>query len=314
MNINYTHLIPLISEARSNAINSSFNGLLSNRQIIGIYLWQQKVTSMLQPIIQIIELSLRNSFHKECNNRFVHPEGKWWKCPNLQYNIHGTNYKNFQDKIAKAESSFKTEYKRKNSVPFHGSVNADDIIANTILYTWELLLSSDFISINPSQNNNYIWPKSINKIFRGLNNTEKNQSPTKTINDLLNLIKSFRDLRNRVSHHDCLWTKSSLPTHSTNIEFIAKEVSKTIQKKINKLAQLIYKISPNMNSLIDNWGIFIHLNEAVSHQNLLNFIDKNYFKFSSINEKDRFFSIYISHINDAYNIAKTNSNTICKTK
>lgn len=63
--IHYPHVIPFISQGKINAIKSTFGNNLSDRECYGIYIWSQKASSAIYPLLQQLEVTLRNSIDKE---------------------------------------------------------------------------------------------------------------------------------------------------------------------------------------------------------------------------------------------------------
>ncbi len=63
--INYPQIFPSISEGRIKAIKAAFEttstDVLTNRQYYGIFMWSQKSSASIYPLLQQLEITLRNS-------------------------------------------------------------------------------------------------------------------------------------------------------------------------------------------------------------------------------------------------------------
>ena len=291
--IHYEHMSKFLSSARINAINNAFGGKLTTKQIFGIFFWEQQIASAIYPIIQIVEISLRNSMNQVLKTRFGQ-NSNWWTQLKATDTCSATIREkckctlcDIKESIIKAENRFKREYKITKKISYSGNVSLDDMISHTELYLWELLLSSKLYSPSNSKNQEYLYPISLTKIFKGCSNLYPNlQGKNKKIlAEIKTLVYNVRQLRNRISHHDRLWTKSHLSG-----DFITRKnaVITSISKKIDDIKNLALAISPTLLNMIENWGLFNNIYEILSLDILERYLDENFFKFSSAKEQKIF--------------------------
>lgn len=304
-NINYAHMEKFFSPARIGAISSSLNTSLTPKQAIGMLFWEQQVASSIYPIIQIIEVSLRNSMNEVLKSRFGN---SWWN------NLRSTSSCNSSPKcrcslcslkksIKKAENRFKKEYARSKGANYNNTVALDDIISQTELSVWEDLLSTSLYAPNSKQNGNYLYPKSLNKMFKGIPALypSLNGNATQVLLNIKTLVYNVRLLRNRISHHDRLWTKSHLIGNSSKRK---KDIINSISRKIDDIKNLALVISPELLKMIENWGLFNNIDEILSLDVLEKYLDEEFFKFSSKQEQDMFFIFYSEYAGKSYSISR----------
>lgn len=242
--INYTQLVPFVSEAKFQSIKKVFGANLSDLECYKINLWSQKAAASIYPLLQQVEVTLRNSIDIEVRKRMG---DKWWD--RIYTDTTKKNHEFFIKNIRKAESNYRKEFSdkypsvnRKNILVSH-----DDIIARTDFSTWQYVLSDTFMSQKGINKNIALWPRLTFKVLRGIDKScpEKNERLS-----VADDIYDIRNYRNRLSHNDCIWVK----VHSNN----AQSAIETIRLKIKKIQSVIYSINPNVCYALDKLGCFRH--------------------------------------------------------
>lgn len=89
-----------------------------------------------------------------------------------------------------------------------------------------------------------IWPKNLGKVFRGPWPTAK---AGKMLSSTQDLIKTVREFRNRISHHEPVWKRYGVSSESDAIAHL--------HEKIAKIRALISIVSPEKESLIIKNGL-----------------------------------------------------------
>ncbi len=79
-NANYAPILPLITTPRLNHFITTFRPI-QDCEIYGVYIWTQHAASSIYPLLQNLEITLRNSIDREATRRFGQ---KWWDNPGLQ--------------------------------------------------------------------------------------------------------------------------------------------------------------------------------------------------------------------------------------
>lgn len=209
-------------------------------ELVGAYLWNIQVCSALYPLLTAAEVTLRNSIDTALTNdigRF------WWKRNRLHYKSFtpgGTepfavsaiksNFSKAANQVRKDKSS---RYSIRNARPTH-----HEVIAKTEFSTWEFILDSEFMG------SNLIWPANLGAVFKG---TWPTSSAARTLSSTRDLVKTVREFRNRVSHHEPVWKRFGVRSEVEAINHL--------HEKINKITQLIKLISPEKEQLVIKNGI-----------------------------------------------------------
>lgn len=233
--INYPQITPFISVPKINAIKSVFGSSLSDAECYGIHIWSQKVSSAIYPILQSLEVTLRNSIDKEV--RKVFGGDFWWD--RIYTDVSVGNYGDFIRNISKA--------KNKCTV-----INHNNIISKTDFYTWQCIFGDAFHSKSRSVNN-ALWPRLTYKVLKGLDRTIDER--TARLN-FVNKLNEIRNYRNRLSHNDCLWVKVKSNNKQSAID--------SILEKINDAEGLIKVVNINVHKALSSWGVFEYAKRVCS--------------------------------------------------
>lgn len=267
----YTPVLSLLSTARLASVQNTFN-VHPNIEMYGFSIWVQNASASLYPLIQQLELVLRNSIDRTARTRFG---DKWWDT--IKYDTSKDNHSKFINCIREAESSLKKKWKEKEAIrlglPSAKDVTAppppfshDDIIAATTFSTWESVLLEALHTDNNADKNDFLWPLSLSKAFRRLSVIDN--KPIEARRKLMNLLKEIRDYRNRLFHHDCIWIKSKTIDTQTAIE--------SIREKINLTEKIITAISPITCKALTVWGMFENARRVCSVAELAMYTNLNY--------------------------------------
>lgn len=250
--VNYPQIIPFISKGKFEAIKNTFGKTLTDRECYGIYIWSQKASSSIYPLLQQLEVTLRNSIDKEAKNVMGL---NWWD--RVYVDQTKPKWDDFIFNINKGRNRYKNDYKKNHPMMLSSSIIVphDDVVANTDFYTWQSVLSDAFHSEKRSHSNIALWPKITYKVLKGLDR----KKPEKTSRlDFINELNEIRNYRNRLSHNDCIWIK----INSNNLQSAVE----TIRGKINKIEELIKIINPQIHSTLVKWGVFYHARRICSQK------------------------------------------------
>lgn len=267
----YQSVLSLLSTARLASVPAIFN-VNTDIETYGFSLWVQNAAASLYPLIQQLELVLRNSVDKTARSRFG---DRWWDV--IAFDTTKANHDKFIKCIRDAERSLIKNWKSKEAdrlgldnptmVTTSPPVfSHDDIIAATTFSTWESVFLEALHTDNNALKSSYLWPNSLPKVLRRLSDIDK--KPVEARRKLLNLLKEIRDYRNRLFHHDCIWIKSKTVNKQTAIE--------SIREKINLIEKIITAISPVTNRALKAWGMYENARRVCSVSELLIYTDLNY--------------------------------------
>lgn len=237
--VNYPLITPFISTPKITAIKSVFGSSLNDMECYGINIWSQKASSAIYPILQQLEITLRNSIDKEAKKTFG--GSLWWD--RIYTDNTKQNYGDFISKINKAKKD-------------HSTTNHDDIISKTDFYTWQAIFSDAHHSKRKSVNN-ALWPRLTYRVLKGLDRKTDEQVARQ---DFVNKLNEIRLYRNRLSHNDCIWVKYNSNNKKSAID--------SILQKINDAELLIKTINSNVHQALTIWGVFEHAKRVCSENEL----------------------------------------------
>lgn len=258
---NYKPIISLISSIRLDGYRTTFRPT-DECELYGIYIWSQHAAASIYPLLQNLEISLRNAVDREARARFG---DMWWE------HIHSTKNRSechFYKNIEKAKECLTREWRKKEMRRRRGAYtqgqsvpewNHDRIIAATDFSAWHYVLNNEFSAPASRDNQFYLWPKSLSKVFK--NYSRINAHPQKVRKELIDLICELREYRNRISHHEPIWVKAP------NVND-ARTAIDTIRIKINKIELVIEALDINLLNVMKKVGLFENARRVCSVEEL----------------------------------------------
>ncbi|CAM3677007.1 MULTISPECIES: Abi family protein [Yersinia] len=216
-------------------------GKLTDRELVGIYVWNQALGGELYPLLSAAEITLRNAI----DVAFISFAGKWW-WKRIQYKSYASTpghkppfeIRALKDNFASAASYVRKEkfrrYHRQNHHPSH-----EETVASTEFSTWEFAMSDELLG--PS----LFWNTMITQVFKG---AWPSQSAATTLLTARDLVKTIREYRNRVAHNEPLWKAYRVKTPQDAIAYIGT--------KIDAAEQLIALLSPEKHDLLTKHKLF----------------------------------------------------------
>ncbi|ELY4512572.1 Abi family protein [Cronobacter muytjensii] len=254
-----TNVLPLISTPRLGSYIVTFKPV-DDHELYGTYIWSQLASGSVYPLLQNLEITLRNAVDVEARRRFG---DKWWDNPGLSCG-KPINQTAFYGKIVRAidnlnETWKKKQRKRKKPTYPLPQWSHDQIIAATDFSAWHFILNNDFAAPNASQNKHYLWPISTGRVFRTYNSVSTDEKKARA--RIQSLIVEMREYRNRLSHNEPIWVKAP------NVSDAATAID-TIRNKIRKIGALITLISPDKHHIMEKMGLFSQALRTCSVQEL----------------------------------------------
>lgn len=183
-------------------------------QLIGAYQWNKRVSSALYPILQCLEVSLRNAIHEAATAHFGTPDwfdpvtkraGDDFFAADMKRNPHkqGRYYRNGVSRGSKKgyriwhshHENMLADARKKLARARKGAL-ADSIIAELTFGFWVGLFVKQYSDLKTTDR---LWPHLEKKVFPHLAPADRRHS---NIQRKLDAIKS---LRNRLSHHEPVW-------------------------------------------------------------------------------------------------------------
>ncbi|MGB0942699.1 MAG: CAAX protease [Marinomonas sp.] len=225
-------------------------------ELVGAYLWNMHVCASLYPLLTAAEVTLRNAIDTALTKslgRF------WWRSNRLHYKSFNqaqnepfvvkaikTNFSKAFDQVKRDK---RDRYSIRRATPTH-----HEVIAKTEFSTWEFILDHEFMGPN------LIWPTNLGSVFRGSWSTNK---AGKLLSSTKDLVKTTREFRNRVSHHEPVWKRFGVRNEAEAISHL--------HEKIGKIKQLVALISPEKEQLILKNGLLSNAERMCSISELRRF-------------------------------------------
>lgn len=245
----------LITNERLNSYAPIFKHA-DDLELVGAYLWNMHVCASLYPLLTAAEVTLRNSIDAALTNslgRF------WWSRSRLHYRSFGQGgnepfavsalKNNFSKAANQVRRDKRDRYSIRNARPTH-----HEVIAKTEFSTWEFILDHEFMGPN------LIWPAHLGSVFRGTWPTSRASNMLSSTKDL---VKTVREFRNRVSHHEPVWKRFGVRDEAEAIAHL--------HEKIGKIKQLVSLISPEKEQLILKNGLLSNAERMCSISELRRF-------------------------------------------
>lgn len=260
---NYQPILPLLSNARMSSYKAVFRPA-SDAELYGIYLWSQHAAGSLYPLVQTLEVTVRNAIDLAARKRFG---DYWWDCIPCNKNIQQTK---FYRNIERGKEKLRIEWERRERARLKLGRNQqipspvptwthDQIVAATDFSTWQFVLNGDFSGSLDQNGNSYLWPKELGKSFKNFNLIDP--KPDRARKKLMDLIEEIRMYRNRIFHHEPIWTKSAGGTNAVS-------AINSVRAKINKISLLLEVVDRRKLDLLASSGVIDNAKRVCSLQEL----------------------------------------------
>jgi hypothetical protein len=214
----------------------------NDAEALGVYQWNKAVSTAFYPLLQAVEVTLRNSIHNAARLHFS-GNSEWFKMNKFP------NAKQFVERLV---------YKQSGSwiIP---APSANDAVSKLTFGFWVTLLTSTY---DDPVNNSKLWPILIPIAFPNASGFKATRA---FIHHRFDFIKDFR---NRVSHHEPLWKIQDiidgggviLQTGPTTPE----ESILRLQEYIDLILEALQWLSLERHQFLINSGIADHLRAICS--------------------------------------------------
>lgn len=277
--------------------------LASDEEAFGLYIWNKKVCSVFLPVLQLLEISLRNSVH-EGNIEFQRKQhlasGKsdedaealldreWFK--NF-FSANRITYPESWNQIAVAEAALKKSNRQSD---------IDQIIAKLSYGFWSHLCGK--AHNDTKQNSLELWPKIRDEVFPGAIRGGVHISMA----EIQEVLVQVNDIRNRIAHHEPIW-------HSTHLYDISNFVNKLI-RDFEKCVEVIGWINPSNLKAISLMESSIEFEQLCTLEAIKLYKNKgaNFNAAASFDAKNWAAGLFVEERHNGVVIKKTNAITIIK--
>lgn len=233
----------------------------SDGDLLGCYAWNQAVAAGLFPIIGDFEVALRNALHAALSGHYGQVASLNWMLPRQNpahlTNPHASPTLPSLHRMPQSsrEDLIRISTQIQANKPNGYVVTPDDMIGAINFGFWEQLLRGLEHSSQPAG----LRAAILLRVFPHAPNLAGGNSAF--LARVLRLLKRIRDVRNRVGHHDSLWTTPEFDLQG-NVGFIPRRPRQTInslQLFCSRLIEVAGWVDPEIPSHIlqsDHWGSF----------------------------------------------------------
>ena len=172
----------------------------SDTEALGCYAWCQTVAAGLFPILGDFEVGLRNALHRALSQYYGGVDSHNWLIPQSiagqderRKSTHSLGQRTRNDVVTIADKIARRK----------GSVNQDDIVAALSFGFWEQIVSSIDYRTHPAD----LQERILSAVFPHAPDIDA--FPYRSVNfkqRAVRLLSQVRDVRNRIGHHDAIWS------------------------------------------------------------------------------------------------------------
>ncbi|MDZ7476607.1 hypothetical protein U5F73_16690 [Stenotrophomonas pavanii] len=212
----------------------------NDAELVGAYLWNANVCAQLYPLLQLIEVSLRNAIDRPLSA--ANPGRSWWANGILQYKSYRPGSPP-PDVVNKLESNFraarsKVVSDKRSRYQSRVPPSHREVLAKADFSTWEFILDPEF------RGDHLIWPAHLGQVFRG---DWEGRDPTQLLTYVRDQVRSIRMFRNRVMHHEPAWKNAGVHSESDAVAFL--------QGRLKAMKSILSLIHPVQMILAEKSGL-----------------------------------------------------------
>jgi len=263
----YKELEKFISHSRL----KSYEQIIKKKRLenlVAAYLWNKQVSSSLYPILQCLEVTLRNALHIAGAQAFVASD--WYE----QVLKHGGDEKfksdhlRYLDRYYRKSAGYKKQASKKPWVSNHESmlasakrklkkdgktISANNIISTVMFGFWVSFFEDAYAGIDPKKS---LWPHLETKVFSDGVVASRKKAHL--------LLLDLQTLRNRLSHHEPVWKNKAVVDDKTAIQFLHTQVDNALL--------LIRSLSAERYDYLMQSGSIEHFRRECSEERLLSYL------------------------------------------
>ncbi len=208
-------------------------GVATDEQSLGLYLWNKKLCGVFFPVLQLLEISLRNAIHLgyiEYQKKQILALGP--PPPNLNTLLDRAWFKTFFDaNHAQHKESYKQIQLAEQALLKMGrTADIDQIIAKLSFGFWTHLCSKRHN--NSNTDSLMLWPTIRDEVFPAA----KRGTNYLSMKEIQETLAQINDIRNRIAHHEPIW-------HATHLYDLPAFINKLI-RDFEKCLNVIGWINP----------------------------------------------------------------------
>lgn len=258
-NYDYAEPARLLSRIRLSSYKTSL-ATQNDAQLFGAYCWNLNVVGAFYPLLQLVEVALRNALHNIAQSKYKSASDDYWfnEIPSWQEKDENSQLfsaeqvKKFRENLKTAKKSARKNLEAKgiaNPVP-----TVDQVISQCDFSTWEYLLDKHFYN---GSDKSFLWPHELTKVFRKLPRIKETRNVMFHQRDAIRRrIEEVRAFRNRISHNEPAWLISAVSSK--------QDVINNLTEKLDNMMELLFWISPKFKQYVVDVGIEARIRLALS--------------------------------------------------
>lgn len=243
-----------LGQPRLAAVGSFFKAQ-SDDELLGCYAWCQAVASGLLPILGDFEVAFRNAVHRALSQHYGHQDSYDWMV--LSGNTASAPaYHRLNPRMRSDVSAMVAKIQGKKGRRYH--VTPDDVVAALSFGFWEVLVANLDHNAHPQG----LQAAILADVFPHAPDLATCPYGTDAFRvRVTTLLARLRDTRNRIGHHDAIWTVPEFDLHGA-VGFIPRRPRNTVtslQLLAERICWFVGWISPAIPTYIrqtDHWWSF----------------------------------------------------------
>lgn len=227
----------------------------SDEDLLGCYAWCQAVASGLLPILGDFEVAFRNALHQALSKHYGQQASYDWMVLNgdtahapAHHSLNKQSRIDINRMVGKIQGKKGQRYQ----------VTPDDVVAALSFGFWEILVTNLDHRAHPEG----LQAAILSKVFPHAPDLATNSYDTEAFRiRVTKLLARLRDARNRIGHHDAIWTFPEFDEHG-KVGFIPRRPRHSVaslQLLARRICWFAGWISPAIPSYIqqtDHWWSF----------------------------------------------------------
>jgi len=242
--MNYNELKRSLSPHKLNNYQNHL-GCQSDKELIAAYMVLQSLQEKFYLPMQLVEITLRNNIN-DAIKEHLRARGATANQSNRWYNsVPATD--NSRTQVSKAKAKANREVRGRGA-------NHNDVIARLTFGFWVYLLDTPHRLTGPAHQAHQLWPYLNDKVFPNRGN--------KGIPALFNDLNTLNKLRNRLFHHEPIWSGAGVNSKQKALD--------KLQQKYSFVMSVLGYLSPDKLLLVNNIDM---INEFNHHCTMQKFTD-----------------------------------------
>ncbi|MEH6649635.1 MAG: Abi family protein [Motiliproteus sp.] len=255
--LNAIEIAEYISQPRLKSYVTLLDGdPIQLRELIGLYNWNKALSSALYPMLQCLEVSIRNAVHERATSHFGTSD---WYAPL----ISAVSDDKYRDELSndptldirfyrKAVSVGKRNRRRRWASHLENQlataerrltnagkkISADGVISETMFGFWTGVFEAKFRDVTST---NRLWPHLEQAVFPYAKPRQRDSVY------VYSKLDGIRELRNRLSHHEPIWKDKSVTRSADALAFL--------KQSAEDIVDLIGYISKDRRELLVRTGM-----------------------------------------------------------